>query len=227
MTETAHHSVSERAYSVLKKLIINLDLPPGKKITENEIAEGFKVSRTPVREAFLRLSQEGLIVVYPQRGSFVSLIDLDHVEEAKFMRKHLEPAAAKYASSIEFPRKQLEELEKNLNDQETCVEEENYKKLFDLDGEFHRIIFTGCHKERTWKSLQQMMINLDRIRMLSLASHYNWQIILEQHRKVVQSIRSKNPNQAEQVMLEHMKLVDVDIGDLVQRYPDYFKRRAG
>jgi len=69
-------STSKRIYHLIKEEIINLNFIPGLNISEKEISEKFKVSRTPVREAFVRLSQEGLLNIYPQKGTFVSLIDL-------------------------------------------------------------------------------------------------------------------------------------------------------
>src|SRR5471030_2430341 len=87
--EISKDSTSRRIYNLLRQEIINLNLAPGLNISEKDISEKFKVSRTPVREAFVRLSKEGLLNIYPQKGSFVSLIDLSSVEEARFMREHL------------------------------------------------------------------------------------------------------------------------------------------
>lgn len=99
-------TTSNQVYEELKSQILNLQLAPGTSISEKEMSEKFNVSRTPVRESFLRLSREGLLNVFPQRGTFVSLIDLNLVEEARFMREHLERAVIRLACET-FPQDKL------------------------------------------------------------------------------------------------------------------------
>ena len=105
-------STREAVYMELREQILKLQLPPGTPLSENETSLLFKVSRTPVRESFLRLAQEGLVQVLPQRGTFVSLIDTALVEEARFMREQLEKAVILLACS-HFPAASLM-LEQNL-----------------------------------------------------------------------------------------------------------------
>ncbi|WP_313559779.1 GntR family transcriptional regulator [Ruminiclostridium cellobioparum] len=82
--------LKEVIYQELKNKILNLEYKPGQMISETEISDLLKVSRTPVREVFIRLSHEKLINIYPQKGTFVSLIDLSYVSESVFMRNLLE-----------------------------------------------------------------------------------------------------------------------------------------
>ncbi|MDQ0338612.1 DNA-binding GntR family transcriptional regulator [Caldalkalibacillus uzonensis] len=219
----AHVSVRSSVYQTIKDEIMTLALLPGQKVTENTIAGRLNVSRTPVREAFLKLSQEKLIEVYPQRGSFVSLIDPEHVEEARFMRKHLEIATVKLAAES-FPDEYLLQLKNNVEAQKNCVQSKAYKQLFEYDQQFHQLIFTGCNKQRIWLAIQDFMIHFNRSRLLSLASNENWGPILTQHEQIVQAIEAKDPQQAEKVMSEHLKMHVFDIQALMEKYPDYFKR---
>ncbi|WP_026702516.1 GntR family transcriptional regulator [Salibacterium aidingense] len=212
-------------YSAIKDQIIKLELRPGQKITENELAERFQVSRTPIREAISRLSQEGLIDVYPQRGTFVSLIDEEHVEEGRFMREHMEIAVVKLACK-KLSATELQDLSENLLLQEMSVKEKNYQRIFQLDEDFHRIIFAGCKKQRTWQSVQSMMVNLNRTRMLSLASEYNWEMILDQHKKIYEAIKQWQPEKAEYIMQEHLSLVNIDLAELKERYAGYFQKQS-
>ena len=84
-----HKNENNRAYTyrVLKENIMRLNLKPGESISEIELSEALDVSRTPVREAIVKLSEEKLVDVFPQRGSFVSKINLNLVEEAVFLRE--------------------------------------------------------------------------------------------------------------------------------------------
>lgn len=121
-------STRDHVYETLKESIIKLDLKPGQSVSEKEISELLSVSRTPVREAFVKLAQEELLEVYPQRGTFISLIDLEHVEEVRFIRELLERASAKLAAerpeNVDFVS-----LRENLQRQRYCIEEKTIRSF--------------------------------------------------------------------------------------------------
>jgi DNA-binding GntR family transcriptional regulator len=216
------YSTRDHVYEVLRENIISLELEPGRSISEKEISELLNVSRTPVREAFVKLAQEELLEVYPQRGTFVSLIDLHHVEEARFIREHLERAAVRVACE-DFSKENIKKLEENLTLQRLCMVEKNFARLFELDEEFHFTIAMGCGKERIWAVIQQMNAHLNRIRMLSLAAHYNWDLILSQHEMIITAIKEKKPELADQVMEEHLKKLTFEQESLKVEYSKFFK----
>ncbi|MGJ9385702.1 GntR family transcriptional regulator [Salipaludibacillus sp. CF4.18] len=216
-------SMGTKVYEFLKKEIVSLNMLPGKSISENEIAESLQVSRTPVREAFLKLSQEELITVYPQKGSIVSLIDLDHLEETRFMREHLEVATSLLACEL-FNEESFQRITANLEKQEKCISEKKYKEFFDLDDDFHSIIFTGCNKTRIWNVLQNMMsINFNRIRFLSVSEELNTDLVIAQHHEIANAIRAEDKVRVEKVVREHLNLVVIDRQELNKKYPDFFK----
>ncbi len=86
-------SVRDQTLETLRRRIISLQLPPGEPLSENELAQELGVSRTPVRESLILLREEGLVQVFPQIGSFVSLVDLGRVAEAQFVREAIECAS--------------------------------------------------------------------------------------------------------------------------------------
>ena len=215
-------STREQVYNMLKDQILSLKLPPGTNISEKEISVQFNVSRTPVRESFLKLSQEGLLSIYPQRGTFVSLIDLNLVEEARFMREHLEKAVIRLACQ-ELSEELINDLDMNLSMQKICVKKKDYKKMFELDEEFHRTIFKRCKKEKTWLVIQQMNVHFNRSRMLRLVTDYNWDDIFSQHVNIFKAIQDQDANKAEKIMEEHLKIALVDKELLKKEYPNYFK----
>lgn len=220
--EESKDSTSKKMYHLLKERIINLNLTPGLSISENEISVKFNVSRTPVREAFVRLSQEGLLSIYPQKGTFVSLIDLSSVEEARFMREHLERAVVRLACE-EFPKEKMLELEMNLKFQRMYMESHDHKKIFKADEEFHKLIFVGCNKGTIWANISGVESDFQRIRMLRLTSKLRWDIIYTQHLGISNAIKDKNPDLAEKIMKEHLIMVNFDKNQLKLDYPDYFK----
>ncbi|WP_234417359.1 MULTISPECIES: GntR family transcriptional regulator [unclassified Lysinibacillus] len=215
-------STRDHVYETLRESIIKLELKPGQSISEKEISALLNVSRTPVREAFVKLAQEELLEVYPQRGTFISLIDLEYVEEVRFIRELLERASAKLAaensSDVDFVL-----LRENLQRQKFCMDEKNYMKLFELDEEFHHIISIGAGKPRIWSVLQNFNAHLNRIRMLSLASNYNWDQILSQHLVIAGAIENGDGMLADEAMGEHLRKLRFELDSLKEGYPTYFK----
>lgn len=214
-------SIREYAYQQIREQILNFELEPGASLSEKEISDRLQVSRTPVREAFLKLAQEGLLEVYPQKGTRVALIDLALVEEARFMREQLESAIIQLACK-EFPKDKILMLEVNLNNQDLCIKHQDHRKLFDLDEEFHRTLFEGCNKKRIWYAMQPMNTHFNRIRFLRLAKYYNWDHILFQHQRILQVIKEKDTQCAKEIISEHLKLVKRDQEELKKLIPDYF-----
>ncbi|AJH01722.1 MULTISPECIES: GntR family transcriptional regulator [Clostridium] len=216
------NSTSKVIYHNLREEIINLYLEPGTSISEKELSEKYRVSRTPVREALVRLAQEGLVQIYPQKGTVVSLIDLSAVEEERFLREHLERAVVKEAC-MEFPKENILALEMNLKFQKMYIENNDYKKLFNTDEEFHKIIFEGCSKKRIWNSINDGSTEFQRIRVLRLTVNSSWDNIYLQHKEIFNAIKNKNPEMAEEFMKKHLNMVIFDKTQVRESYPNYFK----
>src|SRR5699024_8339207 len=144
------NSTRDFVYETLRDAIVSLELPPGATISEKEISKELEVSRTPVREALLRLTEDELLTVLPQRGSYISLIDLNHVEDARFLREQAEAGIIRLACES-FSDSYIEKLEKNLKYQKFARDNDDENELFILDKEFHRLIAEGAGKTRVWE----------------------------------------------------------------------------
>ena len=213
--------IRDYVYETLKKNIMELRLEPGRLISEKDLVEMLQVSRTPIREALVKLSQEELIETTPQKGSVISLIDLQHVEESRFIRETLESAIVREAC-VKLNKEQVLHLQNLISLQELCESEENYERLFELDEEFHKSIIIGCGRTRAWGLIGQVTTHYNRIRFLRLATNHDWKIILAQHHGIVSAIREKNPDAAEKVLREHLEQVVIEKEELKQKYPKYF-----
>ncbi|MFB9828845.1 GntR family transcriptional regulator [Lederbergia wuyishanensis] len=222
INKEAHRgSTRDYSYKKLKMKILNLELEPGTKISEKEIADEFNVSRTPVREAFMKLAQEELLDIIPQSGTIVSRINLDYVEEGRFIREKIEKEIVMLACK-EFPDDYLFRLETNLALQELCIGKNNFYQLYELDEEFHRILFSGVGKARTWKMLQLLNSHFNRLRLLRLSKDSNWESIISQHKKIYKLIIEKNPEEASQMMERHLQMAVFEKEMLKEKYPHYF-----
>lgn len=220
LERTPGQSIRQWVYILLRSNIIKLHLKPGLVISDLEIADVLNISRTPVREAFIRLVEDGLLEIYPQKGSLISLIDIEQAEEVRFVRRVLEKAIIKEACKF-FSEDCLFDLSANVEMQKFCGKEKNYERMFSLDNEFHRIIYRGCGKERIWFHIKKMAYNFDRLRILRLSSS-PWDGIINEHSQIAQLIIEKNPAEVDEVVDKHLTRSLFD--KLATQYPEYFKQ---
>ncbi|MCU6712535.1 GntR family transcriptional regulator [Paenibacillus sp. J5C_2022] len=224
-SHTSSRSTRDNVYQALKEQIVNLKLAPGTPLSENETSVSFQVSRTPVRESFMKLAQEGLVQVLPQRGTFVSLIDTALVAEARFMREQLECAVIKLACEAITPDA-LQRLETNLLLQQDCVRREDEDGMFRLDQEFHRLLFESCGKSNTWNAMSQLTVHLSRSRKLMLTDDHDWRHLYNQHREMIDCIKLHDADKAASIMKSHISLNIVDQALLREKYPHYFTNES-
>nr|WP_320047409.1 GntR family transcriptional regulator [uncultured Ilyobacter sp.] len=211
-------------YRVLLDNIMRLNLKPGEGVSEIEISKLLNVSRTPVREAFIKLSEERLIDVYPQKGSFISHIDLDLVHEGIFMRKTIEREVLLEAIR-DFPKEDLIELKKTLHFQKAIAEFDiNFKEFFKLDNRFHEIIFRGCKKERIWESIQNMNVHYNRLRYLDVLEQTNIDKVIKQHQSIIEHIENKDDVGIDYLLGTHLTNIVPKLDYFSKKYPDYFKK---
>ena len=209
------------AIRVLMQNIISLELPPGSAVSENELSAALSLSRTPVREALIELSRIGLVEILPQRGSYISKIDYDLVEESRFMRVVIENAVLKLACEG-ISQEYIDALENSLKEQRKYTELENATKFLELDNEFHRLIFESVNKIWTYKIINDQMVHFNRLRTLSLKSIKN-QYTIKDHEDILYSIKRKDAEMAEMLMTRHLTRHRMEKTELLELYPYYFK----
>src|ERR1700754_1418039 len=152
-------------YETLRRKVLNLELPPGTALSENELAAQLGVSRTPVRESLILLAEEGLVQVFPQVGSFVSRIDPIRVADAQFLREAVELA------SLEDLPAQLDpdivrELRENLAEQRRPGLD--IEGFFALDEAFHHALLRLAGHSNAWTTVVSAKGHLARARRLGL-----------------------------------------------------------
>ncbi|MBS4535631.1 GntR family transcriptional regulator [Clostridium sp. D2Q-14] len=215
-------TVGDYVYEVIKKNIINLNMVPGSRVSEKEISDILNVSRTPVREAFIKLSKEGLLYVRPQRGTYIDYIDLGVVEDARFIRESIEKSVLKLAIE-KFPEELLDVLQENINAQKDLIDQKAYYDFLMMDEEFHKTIFKGCNKERAWSFIEQINSEYKRVRMLTFFADINWKDVLNQHVQILESIKNKDEQMGQEVISNHINKLIFEQVELKKKYPEYFK----
>lgn len=216
-------SACDYALRVLLHNIVNLELAPGSEVSSAKLAEALSLSRMPVREALAELSRAGLVDILPQRGSYISKIDYDLVEEARSMRLVLEVAVAKQACGGITPEYR-EAIEANLREYRAMQDTNgDYEHALALDNEFHRLIFASVNKLWTYQKLKDLMVHFDRLRQLAISSiAEKTEDTLKDHEDILYAIIRHDPEMAEMLVTRHLTRYRVDLEMLVQQYPDYF-----
>ena len=220
-TKLPKESARDYALRVLKGNIISLELQPGTSISENELASVIGISRTPVREAIIELAKAYLIEIYPQRGSFVSLIDPKMVEEARFLRRVMDTAVIEEVCET-CDEEGIRLLEENVELQEFYLSKGTPEKIFDLDNKFHRDIYVVAKKDIIYDIHSTLMIHFDRVRNLSVVTVKNYGIVGE-HRAMLEAIKAKDKEEASRLVAKHLDHYHVDEKEIKSRRPEFFK----
>jgi DNA-binding GntR family transcriptional regulator len=161
-------SVADQVFEELRRRILSLDLPPGAKLSEVEVAAQTGVSRQPVRDAFYRLSKLGLLSIRPQRATTVTLISEAAVMQARFVRTALEVETVR-AAARRMTADDLRRLQANLDAQDRAITAGDKAAFHALDDAFHRDICDRAGVALAWDLIAEMKSHMDRVRMLSLS----------------------------------------------------------
>jgi DNA-binding GntR family transcriptional regulator len=191
------------SYRVVKEGIMSLELEPGKAISEIELAEALNLSRTPIREVMAKLREEHLVEVFPQVGTYISKIKPQLVEEASFMRYHLEKEVLKLACES-FSSENLLELKRNVMFQKELIGRKGAELEFHkLDTKFHEIIYRGNKKENVWAAITRLSTHYNRIRLLSEMKQ-SFEHAIAQHEIFIRIIENKEAEKVEGIIKQHI-----------------------
>jgi DNA-binding GntR family transcriptional regulator len=198
--------------------IVSLRLRPGERLSENELALQFGTSRAPVREALIRLVEEGFIKVLPQRGTFVTAISLAAMQRARFVREALEVAIVRRAAERGLSPAAMAEVQDILAEQEKARRDP--ERFTRADDAFHRTIAEDVGIAHIWAVLEREKSQLDRVRFLSLPSITPVGDLIRQHKDIVGAIARHDPGGAESAMRVHLSEVLKIVEKLAARHPD-------
>lgn len=212
-------SVRDQTLETLRRRIISLELAPGEPLSENELAQELGVSRTPVRESLILLREEGLVHVFPQIGSFVSLVDLGRVFEAQFIREAIECASLADAAPDAAGIDGLRQILKSQWDAEAAG---NIEEFFRLDEDFHHELLRLAEHETAWNTVNSAKAHLDRARRLSLIDTRPVLTLIEQHTAIVDALEANNPQAADVSLRIHLRDVFEDIKRIQATSPGLF-----
>jgi DNA-binding GntR family transcriptional regulator len=220
VAERNKHQTSRRAiYETLRRKVLTLELPPGAALSENELAASLGVSRTPVRESLILLSDEGLVQVFPQVGSFVSRVDPQRVADAQFLREAVELAALDDLPPAPDDAV-VQELLANLDRQQRP--DIGLEEFFALDEAFHQGLLKLSGHAQAWTTVASAKGHLDRARRLGLYDAQTPAVFATQHVEILDAVLTHDVTVARTAMRKHLRAVFEDVERIRASSPELF-----
>lgn len=212
-------------YEELRSQIENLKLTPGQELNVPAISEELGVSRSPVRDALLRLERDRLVDIFPQRGTRVSYLDEDDIMQERFMRMNIELGALKKCiNCMSEPERQVftARLRVNLLEQHAALASGNFIEFIQHDDEFHHMFYTGAGLERVWKIVEAHTGNEHRIRLLSFQANGVKEIVELQHLELADAIEAGDAEKAIEIDTVHLSKLQDEMEEIQGIFPSYF-----
>ena len=214
-------TIADAIHQRLRNSIVTLALAPGQPISEQDLAAVEGVSRTPVREAILRLAKERLVEVVPKSGTYVARIPISALLEAIVVRRALEGITTRAAASQATPN-HIAELREILEHQTKVSRAGDFEEFYHADESFHAAIARIGRYPGVWDLVQQVKVHVDRYRRLTLPHEDRMDRVIEEHRNVVQAIEAGDGDLSKARMEDHLGKLQLDISVFRDLRPEYF-----
>ena len=218
-------TASSKIYSDLRTELVSLQRRPGEVISEAEIALSYGVSRTPVREAILKLSDEGLLEIFPQSGIFVSRIPIAALPEAILIRKSLEATTAQLAAE-RAAASQILVLHAILERQREANAAKDGDAFHRADEMFHATIAEVAGYPGIWTLIQQVKVNVDRYRLLTLPQQGRIARVIVEHEAILSAIAAHDASGARTAMEIHLESLLDNISVTQNINPEFFDKQS-
>jgi GntR family transcriptional regulator, rspAB operon transcriptional repressor len=196
--------LSDWAYDYIKTQILNLEIKPGEQIDIESFTEMMGVSRTPIREAFLRLASDGLLDVRPRVGYFVMDITEEDIRELFEVREIIESRAARRAAES-LTDEELDELRLMIEELKRAVKNEDFDIYLANEINFHEFLQRHMGNRRLTDIMESLNDLTYRERIISLRNSETFEKTIIEHERVVEALLKRDGDEAAWFMGEHLK----------------------
>jgi GntR family transcriptional regulator, rspAB operon transcriptional repressor len=214
-------TAASRIYADLRAELVSLARRPGEPISEGDIASSYGVSRTPVREAILKLSDEGLVEIFPQSGINVSRIPIAALPEAIVIRRALEETTTRLTAELATPS-QILALHSILERQREADAARDRDAFHQADELFHATIAEIAKYPGIWRLIQQVKVHVDRFRQLTLPQRGRMATVIVEHERILAAIEAHDAEKAAIAMTKHIERLLGDIAAIKDLNPEFF-----
>lgn len=215
-----HESARSWVHRLLLYNIVHMLVEPGSTLVELELRKRLGVSRTPMREAFMQLAQENFITIVPQKGTYVSRIDMTEVLDLRYIRCFVEMETARRAAGRLTPEME-EELYGCIAVQEEMAKIRDFEKFVDADDALHEIIYRAAGKEGVWDFFRRTNLQHFRSRLLRLRAGREPDALILQHKNIVAALVKGKPDRAAEEIQKHLSDSNWNAGSVREMFPDY------
>lgn len=195
-------TLAQKAYLSIKKLIISNHYFAGVPLQEQELVKKLHISRTPIREALIKLKHENLIEIIPKKGAFVSKISVQQLQELLQIREIIEPKITELAS-VTISIEKLYDVERQLLHLKTN-KEIDYLKFFKAGQKLHNLILDSIENKTLIQIFKGLNDEINRACLSITSESGNAQKFLEQHLAITDALKARDGRKAKQKMLEHL-----------------------
>ncbi|HKJ63138.1 MAG TPA: GntR family transcriptional regulator [Hyphomicrobiales bacterium] len=209
-----------QVYNHLRSMIMSLAVPPGTSLSRALVAERFGVSQQPVRDALIKLEEEGLVDTYPQSSTKVSKIDLQSVHEEQCLRLSVELETVRMLA-MKADQLDFFPIEMLILQQERLFQRGDIADFAEADREMHRTMMELAGIPGLWSVIRSRSGHLDRLRNLHLPTPGKASSVIEGHKRVLDAILSGNPAKAQDALRTHLSGTIASVEELRTLYPDY------
>ena len=209
-----------QVFERLRGMIISLALPPGSPLSRAALAGQFGVSATPIRDALMRLEEEGLVDVFPQYATVVSRVDVRLAQQAHFLRLAVELEIVR-GLAIKHAEAFVTELKGTIARQQQFAKAGEFEKFMTADDEFHAQLYAAADKQDIWALVRSRSGHSDRLRRLHLPSPGKAQDIVRHHRLIAKAIDAGDPDAAQKHLRTHLSGTLSELAQIRTRYPEY------
>lgn len=214
-------TAADEIYEQLRSSIIDLHIRPGTMISIKELAEQMNKSRSPVRDALIRLEKEGLITTMPQYGTMVSKIDMERVFSEQFLRLSLEEKNIILFAECHTSQ-DLQKLHAVLLQSRSKADTSDYRSFLEYDDHFHGLFFEATGKKFCWETVQSVSGHYRRFRLLSFSDNAILQNILAQHEEILRLAGNRDRQGLVAAIQQHLSKIDQESVEFARRFPDIF-----
>ncbi len=214
-------NLNEFTYRKLKKEIMTFVLVPGEAISAAKIAERYGVSRTPAREAIVKLQKEGLVDIYPQSKTLVSWIDMERIRQEWYVRYTLEICMAERFID-RSTQDTVRAMERNLRQMEQTCDPAGDGLYLELDHAFHDLIYDTAGEFLAKEIIHTQVTHYNRIRYLTDKTLSVREKTISEHGELIRAARKRDAGLFEECLRVHIGRITMDLQMLKDQYPAYF-----
>jgi DNA-binding GntR family transcriptional regulator len=213
---------ASHVFEILREEITSLVLPPGAVLSRQELQERFGLSSTPIRDALMRLDEEGLVEVFPQHATKVSPIDLARAQQSQFLRRSVELELVR-TLALQPAQDLVERLRRLIRRQAAFADIGEHAAFAQSDQDFHRAMYEAAGVAELWHLVRRQGGHIDRLRRLNLPVDGKMREIVRDHESITRAIADGQPETAQELVRDHLSRSLDFVHTLRATHPQFFR----